>query len=119
MRRILMILPLAMLAACTTPPSQSGIQNNAAQTGAPGASVQTTTIFTVPMDPGLIPCAALNNPTALNVATEWTMGQARAAALTGRIATTPDTTSVASNLTSFCTANRDETIRAAAKQLGF
>lgn len=100
-------LPLIVLAACGAPALQSS-------GGAPEAAAP----FTMPMDPGLIRCEQLSNPTALEAATQWALGRARAAALAGTIAGIPDTATLSGNLAAYCRSNRGETIRTATAQLG-
>jgi len=60
----------------------------------------------------------LSNPVALAAATDWTMGQARAAALAGRIGGVPDAATVSSGLAGYCNANGGDSVRTAAAQLG-
>ena len=106
MRRFLVLLPIVALGGCVSPAPQD---NEAAPVAAP---------FDVPMDPGLIRCSALTNPVALNAATDWTLGQARAAALSGRINGVPDAASLSNSLASYCRSNSGSTVRSAAAQLG-
>ena len=109
--RLISIAALSImgLSACLGPAPQSAD---------PAPAVQTTIAFTAPMDPGMISCTALSNPAALAVATDWTMGQARAAVMAGRMATapTPDAMSVA--LANYCTANGSSNVRTAARTMG-
>jgi hypothetical protein len=106
MRSFLFLLPIAALCGCAPPAPQSGA---AAPVAAP---------FDVPMDPGLIRCGALNNPLALSAATDWALGQARAAALAGRITGVPDAPSLSNSLATYCSANGGDSVRTAAAQLG-
>lgn len=104
-----MTVPLIGLAACGAPALGPQTPTDAAAVTAP---------FDVPMDPGLIRCAQISNPAALAAATDWAMGQARAGLLSGRTASLPDAADLSSNLASYCSANRGDTIRAATAQIG-
>lgn len=107
MRALFLILPLAALPACAVAPQQQS---------APAAA---DVAINIPMDPGTMQCALLSNSNALTAASDWTMGRARAAALSGRVATVPDQSVVTSNLANYCSANQSDTVRGAANQLGF
>jgi len=89
---------------------------------APETSVETVASpaapFVVPMDPGQISCANLSNQSALNEATAWTMGRARAAVLAGRRAQTPSEPELAQSLITFCNRNSGANLSSAATQLG-
>jgi hypothetical protein len=100
-------LSIIGLSACLDPAPQSD-----------DPAVQTTIAFTAPMDPGIISCAALSNPAALAVATEWTMGQARAAVMAGRMASAPKPDAMSVALANYCTANETSNVRAAARTMG-
>ena len=106
MRTIFLALPVLALHACAPAPT-------AAPEGAASAAP-----FAVPMDPGGISCAHLSNPQALAAASEWAMGQARAAVLAGRIAAVPAAQDVASGLAAYCSGNRGDTVRRAVAQIG-
>ncbi|MEL6957665.1 MAG: hypothetical protein AAGL89_01790 [Pseudomonadota bacterium] len=71
------------------------------------------TAFAVPMDPGAIGCGDIGNSAALTAATEWSLGQARAALLSGRSAASPTASEMSGQIVSFCAANPDATIRGA------
>ena len=107
MRRFQFVLPIVALSGCISPAPQT---NDAMPVAAAP--------FDVPMDPGLIRCSALSNPNALSAATEWALGQARAAALAGRIGGVPDAGAVSSGLAAFCAANSSANVRSAAAQIG-
>lgn len=102
-------MPIAALAACAPP---------ALQTAVSGGAVPATTLFDVPMDPGLIQCERLTNPAALTVASNWVVGQARAGMLSGGVTAAPDATVVSNNLARYCSSNGVDTVRVAAFQLG-
>ena len=106
MRMTMLILPLLALPACAVQAPQAA------------APVTAAAPFSVPMDPGTISCAALSNPAAVDAATDWAMGRARAALLAGRISSLPDTLSLGSSLATFCRENSASTVRDAAAQLG-
>lgn len=108
MRSIYMTLPFVVLAACATPNAPQ--QNGETAVAAP---------FNVPMDPGLIQCGQLSNPSALAAATDWTMGQARAAALSGRVGGVPSAADISVNIASYCRANQNQSVRSAASALGY
>lgn len=110
MRSFLFLAPALLLAACASAP----VQQNAPQSG----PAQAAAPFTMPMDPGALPCAQLGNPAALAEATEWTLGLARAAVLSGRLAAAPDAASTSAALAAFCAGNGSATLRAAAASLG-
>jgi len=107
MRALLFTLPFIALSACGTPAQQ--------QT----ASASVDTVIDIPMDPGTLRCTLLGNSNAQTAATDWVMGRARAAALSGRIANVPDQAGVASNLATYCRANPNATVRDASAQIGF
>jgi hypothetical protein len=71
------------------------------------------------MDPGTLQCSALSNSNALAAATDWSMGRARAAALSGRISGVPDQASITSNIASYCRTNPNDNLRTAVMQIGF
>ena len=75
--------------------------------------------FVVPMDPGQISCASLSNSVALAEATNWTLGRARAAELSGRINNAPTAEALSQDLAGYCSANSTQTLASAAAQLGF
>ena len=110
MRLTLLVIPALTLSACAVVPQQAA---------PPTASAEPISAFAIPMDPGLIRCSALTNPTALAAATQWTIGQARAGVLAGRVTTAPDETSLAQTFASYCSGNPDSTVRAAAVNWGF
>lgn len=114
MRLILLIVPIAALAAC----GSQDLATPAPQTAASGGAVPAATLFDVPMDPGLIQCDRLTNPAALTAASNWAIGQARTGVLSGRVAAAPDATVVSNNLALYCSANGGDTVRIAASQLG-
>jgi hypothetical protein len=106
MRASYFLMPLLALPACETAAPQQ------ANPASPAAA------FVVPMDPGTIQCALLNNPSALAAASEWAMGRARAAALSGRVAGVPDQATVNSDLTNYCSENPNDAVRSAVSQIG-
>ena len=110
MRLVFLMAPVVALGACAAPAPQAAAPSSTAAPAAP---------FNVPMDPGLIQCAQLTNPTAMSAATDWTLGQARASALSGRTTVTTDAANVARNLASYCSANSDTNVRSAAAALNF
>jgi len=99
-RLALLILPLLLASACSAPTPQT------AQVGAPAS-------FNIPMDPGAIPCSALGNSAALNAAVEWSLGQARAALLSGAQTSVPDAQQMANALSAACASNPSLTVRGA------
>ncbi|MCF2870251.1 hypothetical protein L0664_04155 [Octadecabacter sp. G9-8] len=107
MRALFLILPLMALPACEMAAPQQAVPA-AADVAVP-----------IPMDPGTMQCALLSNSNALAAASDWAMGRARAAALSGRIAGVPDQATVTSNLARYCSANGNDTVRSAAAQIGF
>lgn len=108
MRLLLLILPATALLGCATAPApQQGID-----------PVQASAPFVVPMDPATIPCSALTNPQALDVATQWTLGRARAGVLAGTRPAVPDEQSLSGNLSAYCATNPSATLSTAAAQLG-
>jgi len=108
MRALLFILPIAALPACETTAPQSAAM-----------PLEAPAPITIPMDPGTLSCTSLQNPTAMLAASDWTLGRARAAALSGRIQAIPDPALIGSNLVDFCIANPSGTVRAAAQQSGY
>ena len=74
----------------------------ATPTATPAPTV--TIPFVAPMNPSDIRCADLANPAALNEATNWALGHARAAVISGRLQTVPDAATVSQNLSTFCRA---------------
>lgn len=112
MRSIIALTCCAAMAACATPPAP---QPDSAQPDNPQAIAAA---FQMPMDPSLISCGALINVNALNAATEWTMGRARAAVLSGQSATVPDASTISADLTRFCRNNPSATIGAAGPLIG-
>lgn len=106
MRSYLFILPIIALSACGVPAPQS---NGLAAVATP---------FDMPMDPGLIRCGQLSNPTALDAATQWSMGQARAAVLAGRSSAAPDEASLSASLAAYCGSHQSATLRTASAQIG-
>ncbi|MBU2992968.1 hypothetical protein Q4555_02800 [Octadecabacter sp. 1_MG-2023] len=103
MRYLFLALPVATLSACIAPAPQP--TSDAAVLAQP---------FTMPMDPGLIRCDQLSNTAALDAATDWTLGRARAAVLAGRLSAVPDTLSVSGALSAYCQSNRNDVLRNAA-----
>lgn len=101
------VLPMVVLAACVTPAP------NAASTPQAAAAP-----FSVPMNPGLISCDDLSNPSARAAATDWTMGRMRAAVLAGRRDAVPAPEAVAQELEDSCIANGRDTIQEAAFSMG-
>jgi hypothetical protein len=109
MRLTLLAIPALALGACTTTPQQATT---------PTANTAPIAAFEVPMDPGLIRCSALTNPTALTEATQWTIGQARAGVLSGRVADIPDQSALAQSFSAYCSENPNNTVRMAAVHWG-
>ena len=109
MRLTLLVIPALAIGACTTTPQQAAT---------PAASAAPIAAFEVPMDSGLIRCTSLTNPTALGAATQWTIGQARAGTLAGRVANIPDQSALAQGFTAYCAENPNSTIRMAAIHWG-
>lgn len=99
------VLPIVALTACAAPSPQSATPVAAAP-------------FNAPMDPGLMSCGQLSNPTALAVATEWALGQARGRVLAGTATDLPSADTISSNLGSYCSANQTNTLRTASRQIG-
>ena len=108
MRPLVLILPFAAIAGCTSVLSQQ----------APSTVAPAATPFEVPMDPGQITCAQLANPNAQAEATNWVMGQARAAAIAGRIAAVPPEADVQAQMMSGCRSNPTARLASVARQLG-
>ena len=107
MRLGLTLLATAGLAACSVAtPTETSLPDVA-------------TPFLVPMDPGDISCSSLSNPVALNEATNWALGRARAAVISGRLQSPPEAAAVSQSLSAFCSANSTSKIASAAAQLGF
>ncbi|AKS45699.1 hypothetical protein SAMN05444287_0797 [Octadecabacter temperatus] len=109
MRLTLLVIPAFALGACTAVPQQ---------TVSTTASPEPIAAFEVPMDPGLIRCSSLTNPNALAAATQWTIGQARAGVLAGRVAELPNEGNLAQTFTAYCAENPNNTVRAAAVHWG-
>ena len=109
MRLTLLAIPTLALGACAITPQQSAT---------PPAGAVPIAAFEVPMDPGLIRCSALTNQTALAAATQWTIGQARAGVLAGRVANLPDEESLAQAFAIYCPENSESTVRMAAVHWG-
>jgi len=74
--------------------------------------------FVVPSDPGKISCNSLNNPNALTEATNWALGRARAAVLSGRLSDVPASETITQNLSTYCNANQSANLAAAVTQMG-
>lgn len=110
MRLTLLAIPALVLGACTAMPQQAAT---------PSASTAPIAAFETPMDPGLIGCSDLTNPNALAAATQWTIGQARAGVLAGRVANIPEQGALAQSFTTYCSENPNSTVRMAALQWGF
>lgn len=108
MRLEFSLIALAGLAACTVAPTPA----------AQPATTETPAPFNVPMDPGQIRCASLRNPIALSEATQWTLGRARAAVLSGRLPNVPSAETISQNLTGYCGSNPTNTLEMAADQFG-
>lgn len=109
MRLPVIALPLALLAGCGAMPADV-----ASPQAAPSAPVP----FVMPMDPGQLTCAQLSNPAAMDEATDWAMGQARAAVMAGRATQTPDTLTLSAGLSNYCAANRGGILRDALAHTG-
>jgi len=95
------------LTACLAP---------APQTSAPQAEAALP--FNVPMDPGMISCSSLANPQALLVATQWALGQSRAALMAGQIAAAPTADAMSARLADYCRSNGSANIRTATRAVG-
>lgn len=95
------------LTACSTPSPQPQSQPN-----------PTAPPFAMPMDPGMIPCSAIGNPTALREASTWATGRARAKIMAGAAPSMADPQTIAAALTTFCTANPTATVSQAAGSIG-
>ena len=106
MRLFLITLPCIALSAC---------MNTSPQTAAAPVAAAP---FTVPMDPGLIPCSALSNPNALAAASEWTLGQARAGIMAGTRSDLPTVDAISAGLSQYCRANGNDVARNAARAIG-
>ncbi len=118
MRLTLMILPMLAVAACTTPDFRPDLQTSTAPQAGAQTVPQAAAVFDIPMDPGSIRCDRLSNPAALSAASEWSMGQARAGVLSGRVASLPDASTLSSNLAGYCSTNGSSDVRTAVAQLG-
>ena len=107
MRVKLALLGCISLGACATAPEPT-------VSAVPVAAAQ----FTVPTDPGKISCTSLNNPNALGEATNWALGRARAAVLSGRISDVPTSETITQNVLTYCNANQSANLAAAVTQMG-
>ena len=107
MRIKLALLGCISLGACATAPEPSVSQ-------VPVVAAQ----FVVPTDPGKISCSSLTNPNALSEATNWTLGRARAAVLSGRISNVPLSETITQNLSTYCNANQSANLATAVTQIG-
>lgn len=106
MRLLLLMVASLSLLGCTAAPMQP---NETAPFNAP---------FEAPMDPGTIQCRSLTSPAALEIATDWAMGQARAAVMSGNLTDVPDRAAMADSLTRYCGVNPSDSIADAIGQSG-
>ncbi|WP_143515329.1 hypothetical protein [Pseudooctadecabacter jejudonensis] len=92
------------LAACGAAPAPQSTATNTTALAAP---------FTVPMDPGQIRCSDLSNPAAATAATDWALGRARAAVLSGTSAAAPTDVDMRAELMAACANAASSTVRQA------
>lgn len=107
MRVLILSLSAIALTACSAPSPQR-----------PADIRQASAPFVVPMDPGLIPCAAVSNPAAMAEAVNWTMGRARAAAMAGTAQMAVDPATLEAALSGYCAANPSANLAAATRAIG-